>query len=130
MFENKNILICVLTNVIYNFICNETFPCFEGHIVVPSSFNYPLIFARIFCHLLRICVELFTLPNFVLSLPVKATISSIPFTAAILIRRSVLCTLRVTFLLPVISATIITYIIRQYHCQIHSAPSALLRFNP
>jgi hypothetical protein len=100
-------------------------------------FQLPINFVRIFCHLLRICVELFTLPNFVLSLPVKAIISSIPFSAAMLIRRSVLCTLRVTFswfhiifivFRPVISAINITYIIRQYHCRIHTAPSPLLPY--
>jgi hypothetical protein len=100
-------------------------------------FQLPINFVRIFCHLLRICVELFTLPNFVLFKPVKAIISSIPFSAAILIRRSVLCTLRVTFswfhtifivLRTVISAIIITYINRQYNCRIHSAPSPLLRY--
>lgn len=100
-------------------------------------FQLPINFLRIFCHLLRICVELFTLPNFVLSFPVKAIISSIPFSAAILIRRGVLCTLWATFswfhiifivYRPVIGAIIITYIIRQYHCRVHSGTSPLLRY--
>jgi hypothetical protein len=33
-------------------------------------------FVRIFCHLHQICVELFTLPHFVLSFPMKTIISS------------------------------------------------------
>jgi hypothetical protein len=100
---------------------------------VPYSFN----FIRIFCHLLRIRVKRFTLPIFFLSLPVKAIFSSIPFSTAIFILRSVLCTLRVTLswfhiifivFLPVISAINMAYIIRQYHCRIRSSPSPLLRY--
>jgi hypothetical protein len=100
-------------------------------------FQLHINFVRIFCNLPRICVEHFTLPNFVLSLPVKAIVSSTPFSATILIRRSVLCTLRVTFswfhiifivFCPVIIAIIITYITRQYHCRIHLVHSALLRY--
>ena len=49
-------------------------------------------FFRIFCHLRQRCVQLFTLPNFVLSLPMK-TVSSVNFSAAIIIRRSVFCTI-------------------------------------
>jgi len=46
---------------------------------------------RIFCHLRQMHVELFTLPNFVLSLPMKTTVS-IYFTAAIVIHCGVLHT--------------------------------------
>ena len=50
-------------------------------------------FVRIFCHLHRICLELFTLPHFVLSFPMKTITSSVHFIAAIIIQCSVFSTL-------------------------------------
>ena len=82
-------------------------------------------FVRILCHLRRMCVQRFTLSHFVLSFPVTTTVSSVHFSATILIRLSVFCTFSLTFsrfhiisisFRPVINAVIITDIIRQYHC--------------
>jgi hypothetical protein len=64
------------------------------------------------------------LPHFVFSFPMKTIISSVHFIATIIIRRSVLCTLRVTCRFhitsigfrPVIDAVIIIYIIRRHQC--------------
>ena len=70
------------------------------------------------------CVELFTLPQIVLSFPVT-TVSSVHCIAAIIIRRSFFCTLRVTFsrfniisiaFRRIISAVIITNMVRKYNC--------------
>jgi len=49
-------------------------------------------FSEYFCQPRRMCVQLFTLPNFVLSLPTKTNVSSVNFSAAIIIQRSVFCT--------------------------------------
>jgi len=74
-------------------------------------------FVRIFCHLHQICVELFTLPHFVLSFPMKTIISSVHFIAAIIIQCSVFGTLRVTFSwFHIIAVIFCLVIIRQYHC--------------
>jgi len=83
-------------------------------------------FVRIYCYLRRMCVQRFTLSHFVLSFPMTTTVSSVHFSATIIIRLTVFCTLRVTFsrfqiisisIRPVINAVIITnVIIRQYHC--------------
>jgi len=71
------------------------------------------------------CLVLFALSHFALSVPMKIIISGVHFTAAKVIRRSVSCTLRVTLshfhiifigFHPVINAIIITYVIKQYHC--------------
>ena len=84
------------------------------------------------------CVEyvhnLFTIPHFVLSFPMKTTVSSVHFIAAIIIRRSVFCT--ITFSLfhiisiafrPVINVvTIISS--DNIIARICSASSALLRY--
>jgi len=86
----------------------------------------PSNFVRIFCHLLRMCVGRFILPHFMF-FPLKRVVCSVHvhFSAAVIIRRSVFSTLRVTFsrfhiisiaFRPVINAVIITYIIRQYNC--------------
>ena len=38
---DKNTLIYVLKNVVSNFICNETFPCFEGRSGFPCLASNP-----------------------------------------------------------------------------------------
>jgi hypothetical protein len=69
------------------------------------------------------CVELFTLPQFVLSYPVQTIVKSAHFSATIIIRRILFRTLQVTFCRfptisivcrPVINAISITYVIK-YH---------------
>jgi hypothetical protein len=79
---------------------------------------------RIFCHLRRMCLESFTLTNFVSSYPMKTNIRSVRFSAAMIITRSVFCTVRVNFsrlhviflgFLRVINPVTITSIIKQYH---------------
>ena len=78
---------------------------------------------RIYCHLVRMCVETITLPHFVLSFPMKTMVSSVHYNAAMIIRSSVFCKLGVNFsrfhiisngLLSVNNIVIITYIIKQY----------------
>jgi len=76
---------------------------------------------RLFCHLRRMCVLLFTLPHFVLSFPMNTIVTSAHCSAATIVRPSVFCTLRVTFsrfhviflgFLRVINAVTITYVIK------------------
>jgi hypothetical protein len=63
------------------------------------------------------------LPHFVFSFPMKTVISSVHLIAAIIIRLSVLCTLRVISgfhitsigFRPVVNAVVIIYIIRRHH---------------
>ena len=98
---------------------------FQASEGVVTSLAWPITpgnFVRIFPHLRRICVQLFTLSHFVLSFTMKITVH---FCAAIIIRHRVFCTLQVTFsrlhinsiaFRAVINAVIITIIIRQYHC--------------
>ena len=54
-------------------------------------------FVRIFCHLLRMSVDHITLHCFVLSFPMKITVSSLQYITAITIQCSAFSTLRVTF---------------------------------
>ena len=123
MDENK--LISVLKNVVKNVICNEIVPGFEGRSGFPCLTDNPGYFVRTFSHLCRMCVVLYTLSHFVLSVPMKIIIGGVHFTAAIVIRRSVFCTLRHTLpqfhiifigFHPVINAIIITYAIKQCNC--------------
>jgi hypothetical protein len=112
-------------NDVKNVICNEIVPCFEGCSGFPCLRNNPGYFVRIFSHLCRMCVILFTLSHFVLLVPMKIIISGVHFTVAIIIRRSAFCILRfalsqfhIIFIgfRPAINAIIITYFIKQYHC--------------
>lgn len=91
--DNKSILIYMLKKIVKNLVCNETIRCFEARscfLVLPVTPGYLF---RIYCHLLRMRVELITLPHFILSFPMETTFSSVHFSAAMTIRHSVFCKL-------------------------------------
>ena len=122
---DNNILICILKNVISNFISNGQFHIWTGVVAFLDSSISPGSFVRIFYHLHQMCVELFTLPHFILSFPMKTTVSSIHLIAAIIIQQSTALSdspsLGSTYPpkhCSAINAIIIitTYIIRQFHC--------------
>jgi len=126
---------CVQNIVTKNFIGNGTVSCFEGRIGFPCLANKPGEFSQnIFPSASNFC-RTFYLTHFVLSFPLKTTVSSDHFVAAITIRRSVFCIGRVIFchfhiifaeFRPVINAT--KNIIKLYHCMNTRSIPAFLRY--
>ena len=90
-------LICVQNIVTKNFICNETVSCFEGRIGFPCLANKPGEFSQnILPSASNVC-RTFYFIHYVLIFPLKTTVTSDHFIAAIIIRRSVFYIGRVTF---------------------------------
>jgi len=77
----------------------------------------------IYCHPVRMCIEIITLPHFLFSFRMKTMVSSVHYNAAMIILPSVFCKVGVNFslfqiisngLLSVKNFVIFTYTIKQY----------------
>lgn len=80
-------ILSIISSVMRQFHASKGVAAFLAWPMTPGNF------VRIFCHLYQMSVQLFTSFHNVLSFPIKTTVRTAHSTAAIIIQRSVFCTL-------------------------------------